>query len=376
MQAARLTETFLRRAAAPFEGRARIIGHFGFWLVALAFFTVYFGQRQSSYGESLIFVSLLFPITIATTYFLIYWLIPRYLLTRRYAYFTLYFSYTLVFSVYLELMLVMVMYITVSDFREMFIRPSVVEILNVLAGMYLVVFAGAALHLLGRWYSVKASNLELDRRRLEAELKLREAELKLLKSQIHPHFLFNTLNNLYGLTLERSDAAPDVVLKISSMLDYMLYRGSQALVPLTEEIEYVRNYLALEGLRYGDRVRVNMRVDGAIEGKALSPLLLIPFVENAFKHGAGNSRANAEIDIGLRVIGDSMRFVVENTTNHAAQPIGRSPAEGIGLMNVRRRLDLQYGDRHELQIDEVADRFLIELTLALDESPDDALPDR
>jgi len=354
----------------------RLISHLGFWIAALAFYTVYFGQRQSSYGQSLIFVGLLFPITIATTYFLLYWLIPRYLLKRRYVQFGLYFTYTLVFSVYLELMLVTIMFVTVANFRELFIPPTVTEFLNVLVGIYVVVFAGVALHLLKRWYDVRESNLELDRMRLEAELKLKEAELKLLKSQIHPHFLFNTLNSLYGLTLERSESAADVVLRISSMLDYMLYRGPQRLVPLEEEVEYINNYLALEKLRFGDRVRVDFAVDRPAKGHLIAPLLLIPFVENSFKHGTGQANRNGEIHIRLSVTDSRLAFVVENSKPAARAPSNRDAEEGIGLKNVQKRLDLLYAGRHELEIQDGEQQFRIELQVELDEPEEDAVPDR
>ena len=331
----------------------------------MAFYTVYFGQRQDAYGQSLIFVSLLLPITIGTTYFLLYRLIPRYLLTRRYGYFALYFCYTLVLSLYLELLLVVVLYITVAEYQALVVAAGLVDLLDVIVGMYLVVFLATALHLLKRWYSMQAVNAQLERARLEAEVKLKEAQLKLLKSQIHPHFLFNTLNNLYGLTLEQSDRAPDVVLRISEMLDYMLYRGDAPHVPLSGEIEHLRNYLALEQLRYDDRVQINFETEGAFESVDIAPLLLIPFVENSFKHGVSQSSGTGWVHLHLTLREEVLVFIVQNSKGSKPAVAPREVAEGIGLNNVKQRLDLLYPSRHTLIITENEHDFKVELNLHL-----------
>ena len=345
---------------------ARLLSHVVFWLAALAFYTVYFGQRQDAYGQSLIFVSLLLPITIATTYFLLYHLIPRYLLTRRYGYFALYFCYTLVLSLYLELLLVVVLYVTVAEYQALVVAAGLVDLLDGIVGMYLVVFLATALHLLKRWYSMQAVNTQLERARLEAEVKLKEAQLKLLKSQIHPHFLFNTLNNLYGLTLEQSDRAPDVVLRISDMLDYMLYRSDAPRVPLTGEVEHLRNYLALEQLRYADRVQITFETEGTLDAAAIAPLLLIPFVENSFKHGVSQSSGTSWVHLHLTLRDGVLVFIVENSKGREPAADPRSVSEGIGLDNVKQRLNLLYPDRHTLVITEQEHDFKVVLTLHLE----------
>ncbi len=350
---------------------ARLLSHIVFWLAALAFYTIYFGQRQDAYGQSLIFVSLLLPITIATTYFLLYRLIPRYLLTRRYGFFALYFCYTLILSLYLELLLVVVLYVTVAEYQALVVATGLVDLLDVIVGMYLVVFLATALHLLKRWYSMQAVNAQLERAHLEAEVKLKEAQLKLLKSQIHPHFLFNTLNNLYGLTLEQSDRAPDVVLRISEMLDYMLYRGNAPRVPLTSEIEHLRNYLALEQLRYDDRVRITFETEGTFEAVDIAPLLLIPFVENSFKHGVSQSSGTGWVRLHLSQCDGVLVFTVENSKGLEQPAEPRVIAEGIGLNNVKQRLDLLYPQRHSLTITEQKHDFKVVLSLHLE--PESAL---
>ena len=353
------------------SNRSRPLGHVSFWLAVLIFYTLYFGTRQDGYGQSLLFLSLLLPITIATTYFLLYWLVPRYLLRQRYLLFSLYFLYTIVFSLYLELLLILLLFINVSDYQAMFVKPAIVDLLDVIVGMYLVVFLALSINLLKRWFMVQSTNAQLETARVEAELKLKNAELALLKSQIHPHFLFNTLNNLYALALTKSDRVPDVVLKISQQLDYMLYRSDQKKVSLKDEIDHIENHLALEALRYDDaRVDVSFTKDGDYCNWQIAPLLLIPFVENCFKHGISQSGGPAWIKMHLSVSDKQLNFTVSNSK--AEHPKAGSDlkkhASGIGLNNVQKRLDLLYPNQHTLDIKETTQSYEVHLKITLDES--------
>lgn len=357
---------FFSHTLIPFLKRhSRFYGHLAFWIAALGFYTLYLGQRQDNYGQSLILVALLFPFTIATTYTILYWLIPRYLLTRRYGYFTLYFSYILVLSLYLELVLVVTLYITVAEYQAMVLNPGIVDLLDVIVGMYLVVFLAVALHLLKRWYSVQAENALLNRARLEAELKFKEAELNLLKAQIHPHFLFNTLNNLYSLTLEKSDLAPNVVLRISDMLDYMLYRINGRHVLLANEVEHLQNYLALERLRYHEHVDIQFDIDHPLPEITIAPLLLLPFVENGFKHGVSQLTGKGWIHINLRLSHQKLTFIVENSKPERTASNTTEAKKGIGLPNVRKRLNLLYPEAYKLKIEDSGPTYRIALTLDL-----------
>lgn len=347
--------------------RARPLGHVVFWLVVLFFYTLYFGLRQDSYGQGFVFVGLLLPITIITTYFILYWLIPRYLLKRRYVLFSLYFVYTLVFSLYLEMVLLLLLYINVADYQAMYLEPGLVELLDVIVGMYLVIFVAVAINLLKRWMAIQTRNSNLEKIRYETEFKLKDAELQLLKSQIHPHFLFNTLNNLYALSLEKSDLVPDVILKISQQLDYMLYRGDSKQVSVREELNHIKNYLDIEALRYdADRLSVSLETEGALDNRFIAPLLLIPLVENSFKHGIRPSSAPGWINIRLTVAGGQLVFKIANSVNPSADAAGPASAPdtpGIGLANLRRRLALLYPDAHSLNIQKENDRFAVTLNL-------------
>lgn len=187
-------------------------------------------------------------------------------------------------------------------------------------------------------------------------------ELAFLRSQLQPHFFFNTLNNLYSLTLQRSDQAPEVVLKLSALMSYMLYETGAALVPLEKEVCNLENYLSLEKLRFGERLSLSFTAEAA-EGIRIPPLILLAFVENGFKHGMSRVTGQERIDILLRVQPTELLFHVDNPV-----PPHLPAAEeknGIGLKNVIRRLDLLYDTRYRLDIREQENRFHVTLKLPL-----------
>jgi sensor histidine kinase YesM len=192
------------------------------------------------------------------------------------------------------------------------------------------------------------------------------AELNLLKAQVHPHFLFNTLNNLYALTLQTAPAAPQVVLKLSELMSYMLYESRADSISLGKEIGHIRNYIALEKLRYGNRLEVSLTASGETEGQMIAPLLLIPFVENAFKHGVSDQTDNVWVTIDIKVKGGWLGVKVENSHAGARnQGDGNIIAGGIGLQNVQRRLALLYPDAHKLDLTKETDHYTVDLKIRL-----------
>jgi LytS/YehU family sensor histidine kinase len=196
-----------------------------------------------------------------------------------------------------------------------------------------------------------------------------EAELKLLKSQINPHFLFNTLNNLYVLALNSSNRAPEVVYKLSQLMSYMLYESNQTHVALGKEIQYVQNYIALEKIRYGDRldVALNIFVEDT-EGIQIPPLLLLPYIENCFKHGVCNQIDKVWVRIDILVQDEQLVLKVENSKSYFPEDLTRKKS-GIGLYNARKRLDLIYKDCYNLQIFNEDETFLVILKIQLNGEP-------
>jgi two-component system LytT family sensor kinase len=198
------------------------------------------------------------------------------------------------------------------------------------------------------------------------EKKLREiekekftAEMGLLKAQINPHFFFNTLNSLYSLSLARSERSAAVVLRLSELMRYMLYEANANTVSLKDEIAYLENYIGIEQMRFADRLELSFQYSGDIAGNSISPLLLLPFVENAFKHGIEDSAGWITID--LKVVSRSLYLKVENSYTLPA----KVKATGLGLANVQRRLELAYPGRYVLNNRQNDDVYSVDLTLQL-----------
>jgi LytS/YehU family sensor histidine kinase len=178
------------------------------------------------------------------------------------------------------------------------------------------------------------------------ESKKSKAELSLLKSQINPHFFFNTLNNLYGLVVEKSDDAPDVVLKLSDIMRYTIYMGKEDFVPLQDEIEYLKSYIDLHKIRYQKKVDIQFNCSQEKNGQ-VAPLLLIIPLENAFKHGVESLTENAYIHVDLKMTNGTIYFDIENNFER----IESNKNRGIGLENLKQRLELLYPHKHKMQIE-------------------------
>ncbi|QJB39002.1 histidine kinase [Chitinophaga oryzae] len=187
-----------------------------------------------------------------------------------------------------------------------------------------------------------------------------QAELNYLKSQTNPHFLFNTLNNIYSLARDKSDLAPESILRLSKMLRYMLYETSEPYIAVEKDLKIIDDYIALEKLRYDDSLRINFNHDLEDMKQSLPPLLLIPLVENAFKHGASETRENPFVDIHLSIKNRQLFFVVKNSTGEPAGEGNFNPQ--IGLSNLRRQLELLYSD---YQLDVTKGDYVFTATLKI-----------
>ncbi len=337
--------------------KIRWLLHVVFWLAVLGFYTLFFGQRNVNYRITFSFVVILLPVTIVTTYFLNYELIPNYLLKKRYVKFFQYFIYTLIVSFYIEMVTVIIIFLSVAELNMHELHPSNTNAIFLIAGMYVVVFLGVAVKLVNLYNS---NQLEIQKLKSEKI----EAELKFLKAQLHPHFLFNTLNNLYALTLERSDKAADVVLKLSELLDYVLYECDAELVSLEKEIKQIDNYLELEKLRFGSRLDVDYKIDEIPSNLTIPPMSLMTLVENSFKHGISKSMDNSWIKINLTADTEAFNFKIENPKRRA-KSINQGLSGGIGLENLRSRLNLIYKEYYSLLINENESTFEVHLMIKI-----------
>lgn len=315
------------------------------WAVVLFSYTYFFGYDTDSIHFAFTFSLFLMPVTIGTTYLVIDKLIPDYLLQEKYGHFTLYCSYTFIVSAYFIIISFFYGLIFLSSLKLNAMAPLTRSPLFLFIAVYFVVFIAAAIRLLKHNYSSQKANDHLKNKILEAQLKLKEQELNYLKMQIHPHFLFNTLNTLYGFALNKSDEAPEMILKLSNLLDYLLYQSDKPFVPLRDEILHIQDYMELEKMRFKDTLAITMQVDYPDEDIYIAPMLFIPFIENSFKHGS-ISNGKLSILMKLTCTKNAINFSLKNTLKDPEDKI----STGIGLSNIKKRLNLIYKNNHNLDI--------------------------
>jgi two-component system, LytTR family, sensor kinase len=204
-------------------------------------------------------------------------------------------------------------------------------------------------------------NERLKRQLIETQL---TTELNFLKSQVNPHFLFNTLNNLYSIAQKSGNEQLETgIYKLSGLMRYVIYETSEAKVPLAKEIEYIHDFIGLSKLRFiAEEVRVNFLVEGPVNNVLIAPMILIPFVENAFKHGV-KIESSSEIDVIVKAGSDKIVFECINDVHNVRKTTEQHA--GIGLENVQRRLDLLYPGKHTLNIDKTPVKYKVYLELTL-----------
>lgn len=209
----------------------------------------------------------------------------------------------------------------------------------------------------------------------EGEMLIQEnaqAELQLLKAQVHPHFLFNTLNNIYSFSLKEPFVAAELVDKLTGMIDYMRTEGEKPLVSLEKEIQLITDYIGLEKVRYGERLEMKIQIIGDFKNKQIAPLLMIPFVENAFKHGAGKIRGKQWIHLLIESKNNQLVFELSNSKESSPAPLREK--SGIGLSNVRKRLALLYPDNYKLDTIDEADTYAVKMKVLLYENSTIEIP--
>tara|TARA_R110002111_G_scaffold150884_2_gene217626 strand:- start:3191 stop:4261 length:1071 start_codon:yes stop_codon:yes gene_type:complete len=340
--------------------------HALFWCAVLLFYTYFFGVGSNNFNDTLVFSLFLMPITIATTYVSIYQLIPDYLVTKRYFLFVLYSSYTLIISAYLVMVSIFFSLIYISNFEYNDMNPLTRNILFVMTGIYLVTFIVSAFKLMKLNIKASQKTKTLETKILETQLKLKEQELKYLKMQIHPHFLFNTLNTMYGFALKKADETPKMILKLSNLLDYLLYQADKPFVNLKDEINHIEDYISLEQMRFSDTLNVQFSKNISLDNIEMAPMLLIPFVENSFKHGKIRN-GSLDISIYIKANAENITFKIKNSS---AKDL--SIKEGIGLENIKKRLDFLYPNQHQLEINNSTNDFEVLLSLNLKSKLTDA----
>jgi sensor histidine kinase YesM len=301
-------------------------------------------------------------------YSLMYFVVPRFLLRGRYV-------ASLVITIFLFLatagISALIAVYLINDIRYLVLGgaykpPTHVNELNLflslLAGLRGSITIGglaAAIKLMKHLYQKEERNLQLQKQNVEVQLQL-------LKAQVHPHFLFNTLNNIYSYTQSAAPVAARLVAGLSDMLRYMLYEGSQPLVPLHKELKMLQDYILLEQVRYDHQLDINLDLPAQTDGWQIAPLLLLPLVENSFKHGASRMLEQPWISLHISIEGNYLDLKLVN--GKAQETETNRHNTGIGIINVRKRLELLYPQKHSLKITPAEDVFVVDLKLVLDKS--------
>lgn len=238
------------------------------------------------------------------------------------------------------------------------------EVLNDQVSTFLSIFIIGAISTLAK---ILSDWLRSQRKMRELQTETMQSELKFLRSQVNPHFLFNTLNSLYALTLKKSDKAPEIVIKLSEIMRYMLYECNERTVPLEKEIKYMGNYIELEKLRHGKDADISFKCEGEVKNQKIAPLIFIPFFENSFKHGISNQLKKGYVHINLQVRDNETELDISNSKAPKAEE-NDDHSGGIGLENVKRRLHLLYPGKHQLKITEDEQQYNVHLEIKLTES--------
>jgi LytS/YehU family sensor histidine kinase len=296
-----------------------------------------------------------------------YFVIPRFVLKQKYWYTAAWVIFLFLVTAFISTLIGRFIVDPIRDhflgeesriFR--YVKSSTI-FLSLLAGLRGGLTIGgiaAAIKLMKYWYVKEQRNLQLQKENVESQLQL-------LKAQVHPHFLFNTLNNIYSYTQNAAPLAAKMVTGLSDLLRFMLYEGSQRVVPLSKELKMIRDYISLEQIRYGNKLDIHLDLPEKTNDLYIAPLLLLPLVENCFKHGTSNMLEQPWINLQINLQDNIMHMKLLNGKLHESN--NENGHTGIGIQNVKKRLDLIYTDTHEFLINNEEEVFIVNLKVELEQ---------
>lgn len=344
---------------------SKLVYHILFWVVAFTFwlFTMFVANNfENIIKLEPVLMTLVFNLCFAVAvYFNLFVLIPALFKRQRFFLYSAALLGTISLAAFfIDFLLVYPLGSFVKG-EEYFEELTFVVWFNFAFFTFIYVGVTSFLSLMREWFVLQ----EISFRVRDIEREKLEAELKALKAQINPHFLFNTLNNIYSLTLDKSDKAPNLVLKLSDLMRYILYDCNDRYVLLEKEIEFINNYLELQRIRLDEKVPVSMVIKGSANRSEIAPLLFEPLIENAFKHGAYGRNIDGFVNILFNFEEkDQIEMQIENRSEESWIK-EKEKNSGIGIKNVIRRLELLYPDKHDLKITEVDNLFKVYLRIDL-----------
>ncbi len=333
-----------------------VMAQSAFWIMLLLFSIYYLGHKGQQYRQAISISFMYLPVVAFTAYFIVRKLIPDFLLKDHLTYFILYLVYTFIGSVYASLMIIISSLVVMANFQFDKLLTPLQSVYSFIGIIHFFIILYVAINVTQQWYAMQ-------QKYLLALQEKSQAELKFLKTQLHPHFLFNTLNNLYYLTLQKSDKAPEVVMQLSQLLDYVLSQGKEMWVSLREECERMCDFAYLESLRYEDRLQLDIQTGHDLELYKFPPLLLVTLLENSFKHGVHKARGKATIQVNVQTTEKHVHVMIRNSKARSGRT---GKTSGIGLPNIRKQLDFLYQNKYQLLLEDLTDSYTVNLTVPAD----------
>ncbi|MGM0579967.1 MAG: sensor histidine kinase [Bacteroidota bacterium] len=325
--------------------------HIVFWLLSFVL-CAFLLSYDNNWIEALLLALTYMPITIASAYLISNYLIPKFLLNGKKGRFVLYVIYVIISAIYLTIMINTVVFMFIANYQFDMMPPGIRDIAILNTILFLIVFLFVAINSIDKWR-------EAESEKNEAVKNMAEAELRFLKSQLNPHFLFNTMNNLYALALKKSDKAPELILRLSALLEYILENSKKELINLSDEISTLEDYIYVESFRFGDRLEIenDFQVQNA-ELIKIPPLILITLMENCFKHAGKNNTDKLVIRCSLNETNDKLHFSFSNNFIEA-----EPNPKAIGLKNIESQLSYIYKNDYELEKTVNNGTFKIEISI-------------
>ena len=339
--------------------RNKTLQHVLFWMLSYSVLVQFFAYADELHQSDWIYAMLFHIPLVLAVYLNLKLLIPRFLNTKKYG---LYAIFVIVLILFTTWFLQFTFEVLTDYIFPGFYFISYYELIDYSKFGLIYISLSTLLKLSKGWFELYETKQLLEKLKSE---KL-QAELSALKGQINPHFLFNSLNSIYSLSIDNEPITSDFILKLSDVLRYMIYEANDERVPLKKEINYLQNYIELQRLRVDEKAKINVEIKGELNNQKVAPLLLIPLVENGFKHGIKGETENSFIDVFINVEGQDFYFNVKNNKGQIDE-IENGKFNGIGLKNVQRRLELLYPEKHKMKIKETNSTFEIDLKIDLSE---------
>lgn len=337
--------------------RIRILQHIAFWSISLYFLLRNFQSSSELAPTDYIYTGIFSIFLFIAVYINLLWIIPKFFHEAKYGYYLI-FSALLIGSItYLQILLFDIL---VEWLFPGYYLISYFDYWDTLK--YFVIFIGISslLHFSKSWFLYKESEAKL----VKTQKGKIEAELDALKNQINPHFLFNSLNSIYSLVLKKSVSAPEVLIKLSDSMRYIIYESNHERVDLKKEIDFVTNYIELQKLRMSPKDKIDFWVSGEIQNQKIAPLLMIPCIENGFKYGIKGETESSFIEIKIEISNAHLLLCTKNNIG-SIDNVERNKPKGTGLKNLKKRLELIYPGKHNLNIEKSNDTFITDLKIEL-----------